>query len=111
MPRGPFNQKIAKDERKVLASRLRDVLRATPMHVGAMADALDVEPEVVVIALRELRTRKRGTLRSTIRLGHVHWWWEPPAVPEPKPAPGEAAAAPAKPKKGRKKDRKKGKEG
>jgi hypothetical protein len=77
----PFDQDIPKGERKSLASKVRDLLALSPRSVGEIADTLEVEPEVVVIALRELRARKRGRLRSTIRLGHVSWWWEPPVEP------------------------------
>jgi hypothetical protein len=65
--------------------------------MGQMAAVLEVEPEVVVVALRELRSRKRGQLRSTIRLGHVSWWWEDP------PPAAERAGVGAKPKKAAKK--------
>ena len=75
----PYEPKLAKQERKSLAKHVRAILLSNPLNLGEIADALDIEPEVVVIALRELRTRKRGRLRSTIRLGHVSWWWEVPA--------------------------------
>ncbi|MGI8422871.1 MAG: hypothetical protein ACR2NO_01915 [Chloroflexota bacterium] len=44
--------------------------------MGDLAEALDVDPEVVVVALRELRARKRGALRTTIQMGQTVWWWE-----------------------------------
>lgn len=74
--RGPLEPKLGKEARKALAARLREHLRLAPHDMGTMAAVLDVEPEVVVVALRELRARKRGKLRSMIQLGHVSWWWE-----------------------------------
>ena len=68
--------KVGKGRRKALAKELRGHLALGPLNVGEMAERLDVAPEVVVVLLRELRSRKRGTLRSTIRLGHAAWWWE-----------------------------------
>ena len=54
------------------------------MDMQRMTEVLDVQPEEVVVILRRLRARKRrGRLRSTIRFGHVAWWWEPaPEKPE-----------------------------
>jgi hypothetical protein len=98
--RRPLEPPIGKDERKALARRVRELLLAAPRSVGQVGEALEIEPEVVVIALRELRAQKQGRLRSTITLGHVSWWWEPPA---------EVAKAPAQGKKDQK--RKKGKAG
>ncbi|HET6316513.1 MAG TPA: hypothetical protein VFG86_08645 [Chloroflexota bacterium] len=69
--------KVGKGRRKALAKELRGHLAAQPMNVAEMAERLDVTPETVVVLLRELRSRKRGTLRSTIRLGHAAWWWVP----------------------------------
>lgn len=74
--RSPLEPILKKDERKQLAGKVRTLLDRNPLGVGEIADALGIAPEVVVIALRELRARKKGTLRSTIRLGHVSWWWE-----------------------------------
>jgi hypothetical protein len=74
--RGPLEPKLGKEARKALAARLREHLRLAPHDMGTMASVLEVEPEAVVVALRELRARKRGKLRSMIRLGHVSWWWE-----------------------------------
>jgi hypothetical protein len=81
--------KIGKGRRKALAKELRDHLALQPMNVAEMAERLDVTPEVVVVLLRELRSRKRGTLRSTIRLGHAAWWWEatPGDADRPDPTP------------------------
>ena len=98
--RRPPEPPIGKDERKALARRVRELLLAAPRSVGQIGEALEIEPEVVVIALRELRAQKQGRLRSTITLGHVSWWWE---------APAEPAAVPAQGKKDQK--RKKGKAG
>jgi len=80
--RPPYEPKLVKQERKALAKQVRATLVANPLNLGEIADALGIEPEVVVIALRELRARKRGRLRSTIRVGHVSWWWELPAETE-----------------------------
>lgn len=86
MTRSPLEPGLTKEERKALAARLRQVIAGAPMDMRQMAHVLEVEPEAVVVALRELRARKRGTLRSTIRLGHVSWWWEDaPAVEGKKP--------------------------
>ena len=52
------------------------LLREGPLDVRGMAAGLGVEPEVVVVALREARAASAGTLRSTIHLGRVTWWWE-----------------------------------
>jgi hypothetical protein len=87
----PLEPRLEKEERKALAGRLRKLLRQAPLNMREMALALEVEPEVVVIALRELRARKRGQLRSTIRLGHASWWWEDP--PEEPEAPAVRAKA------------------
>jgi hypothetical protein len=54
---------------------MRHVLRAAPLNIRQMADALEVEPEAVVVGLRELRSSKRGRLRSSVILGHVAWQW------------------------------------
>jgi hypothetical protein len=91
MPRNPLEPKLDKDQRKALSGRLRKMIAAAPMDMASMARALEVDPEVVVVALRELRARKRGALRSTIRLGHVSWWWEDsPGKAKP---PGDEPAA------------------
>lgn len=86
MRRSPLEPVLSKQERKTLATRLRAAIASTPMDMRQMADVLEVEPEAVVVALRELRASKRGTLRSAIRLGHVAWWWEvAPAAAGKKP--------------------------
>lgn len=74
--RSPFEPKVGKGRRKALAKELRARLAMKPLGVAEMAEELEVEPEVVVVALRELRARKKGTLRSTVQLGHAAWWWE-----------------------------------
>jgi hypothetical protein len=91
MPRPPLEPRLKKRERKALARRRRRLLAGAPRNMRPMADGLEVEPEAVVVALRELRARRRGQLRTTIRLGHVCWSWQPPAeasdaAPEPKPS-------------------------
>ncbi len=77
MPLGPFDADLDATTRHDLARRLRVLLVDKPLDVRAMAVALEVEPEVIVVIMRELRTRRSGRLRSTISLGHVSWWWEP----------------------------------
>jgi hypothetical protein len=96
--RGPLEPKVGKEARKALAARLREHLRLAPHDMGTMAAVLDVEPEVVVVALRELRARKRGQLKSMIQLGHVSWWWEDAPAPA-KEAPAPKAKKEAKGKK------------
>lgn len=77
MPLGPFDADLDAATRHGLARRLRVLLVDTPLDVRAMAAALEVEPEIIVVLMRDLRARRRGRLRSTISLGHVSWWWEP----------------------------------
>jgi hypothetical protein len=80
VPRGvrsPFDPKIPKSRRKALAKRLRAALAAEPMDMQRISDALAIEPEETVVVLRRLRSRRGGRLHSTIRFGHVCWWWEP----------------------------------
>jgi hypothetical protein len=91
MPSGPFDVDLDPALRLALTRRLRDLLEESPLDVGAMAARLGVEPELVVVALRELRVNPEGRVRSAIRLGHVSWWWERLAVPVPAPRPVEAA--------------------
>jgi hypothetical protein len=83
--RGPFDDDLAPETRRDLGQRLVALLREGPLDVRGMASGLGVEPEVVVAALREARTATAGTLRSTIHLGRVTWWWEAHG-PEPEPA-------------------------
>jgi hypothetical protein len=92
--RGPFDDDLPPDARRDLGRRLVVLLREGPLDVRGMAAGLGVEPEVVVAALREARAASAGTLRSTIHLGRVTWWWEAdgldPDVPEPALTPGLA---------------------
>jgi hypothetical protein len=67
------------------------VRREGPLDVRGMAAGLGVEPEVVVAALREARAATAGTLRSTIHLGRVTWWWE---AHGPEPEVPDAASSP-----------------
>ena len=83
--RSPLEPKVGKERRKALAKELRARLAVAPLGIGEMAEQLDVEPEVVVVALRELRSRKRGRLRSTIQLGHTAWSWQEAPKKEKKP--------------------------
>jgi hypothetical protein len=83
MPRGSPEPKLKKKERKELARRLRAVLAQGPRDMAEMAAALQVEPEYVVIGLRELRKKRRGRLRSGMRAGRACWWWEAPDLLEP----------------------------
>jgi hypothetical protein len=62
---------------RALAIRLEPLLLADPMNMRQITATLEADPEVVVVALRELRRRDDGRLRSRISLGHVCWWWEP----------------------------------
>jgi hypothetical protein len=82
MPPGPFDAEIDPVTRRELGERLRLLLEAGRLDVQGMAAGLGVEPEVVVVALRELRATHAGRLRSSIHLGRTAWWWEP-AEPEP----------------------------
>jgi hypothetical protein len=93
MPLGPFDADLDAATRHDLARRLRVLLVDQPLDVRAMAVALDVEPEVIVVVMRELRARRRGRLRSKVVLGHVSWWWEPDwSRKAPKSAVRKAAA-------------------
>ena len=76
MPPGPFDAELDAPTRKDLGRRLRALLEHGSLDVVGMALGLEVEPEVVVIALRELRALPGGRLRSAIRLGRVTWTWE-----------------------------------
>jgi hypothetical protein len=92
MSSGPFDVELDSERRRDLAWHLRDLLERGPLDVGTIAAHLGVEPEVVVVALRELRVGHPGRLRSAICLGHVSWWWEPEDRP---PAPAGEALSPA----------------
>ena len=81
--RSPFNPKIAKPRQKTLARQLRTALAAAPMDMQVITEALEIQPEEVVVILRRLRGSRRGRLHSAIRFGHVCWWWDPePIKPE-----------------------------
>ena len=68
--------KVKKDRRKELAKAMRQRLSGRASSVGEIADALEIEPEEVVVVMRELRGKKRGTLTSGIHLGQTVWTWE-----------------------------------
>jgi hypothetical protein len=98
MPPGPFDVELDPETRRDLGERIRRLLEEGPLDVRGMAVGLGVEPEVVVVALRELRATHAGRLCSTIYLGRTAWWWEP-AEPEPAP-PAAKRKHKAKHKKG-----------
>jgi hypothetical protein len=77
MPSGPFDADLDLEARHALGERLRLLLEADALDVRAMAAGLGVEPEVVVVALRELRLNGVGRLRTAVALGRVTWRWEP----------------------------------
>ena len=78
MPPGPFDVELDPETRRDLGERIRRLLLEDgPLDVRGMAVGLGVEPEVVVVALRELRATHAGRLCSTISLGRTAWWWEP----------------------------------
>jgi hypothetical protein len=123
-PAGPFDVELDAPTREDLGRRLRALLEAGSLDVRGMALGLEVEPEVVVIALRELRAQPGGRLRSAIQLGRVTWTWER-AQDEGAPAgpAGETGVAPPgrrgkdrrteddRPKRSAKKGKAKGKKG
>jgi hypothetical protein len=76
MARSQLEPRLGRQARKTLAKRLRAVLSDKPLSMREIAAALDVEPEVVVVGMRELRARRRGHLRTSIRFGHVCWFWQ-----------------------------------
>ena len=89
--------KVKKDRRKELARELRARLSTGTHGIGELAEALAIEPEEVVVVMRELRGRKRGRLVSGLQRGQTVWRWEEAPKPE-KPAKVEKDA---KPKKGK----------
>jgi hypothetical protein len=100
MPPGPFDVELDPETRRDLGERIRRLLEEGPLDVRGMAVGLGVEPEVVVVALRELRATHAGRLCSTIYLGRTAWWWEP-AQSDPEPAqPAARRKHKAKHKKG-----------
>jgi hypothetical protein len=101
MPPGPFDVDLDPGTRHELGARLRALLEVGRLDVRAMAAGLGVEPEVVVVALREVRGNQTGRLRSSVTQGRVTWWWEPAEVlPEPVPAAGQGER-PSERRKGR----------
>ena len=77
--------KVGKERRKELAKALRRRLSERAYDFGEMAEALEIEPEEVVVVMRELRGRKRGTLVSALHRGHTVWRWEEtPKAEKPK---------------------------
>lgn len=68
--------KVKKDRRKELAKAIRVRLGGGALGIGELAEALEIEPEEVVVVMRELRGKKSGTLMSAIRRGQTVWSWE-----------------------------------
>jgi hypothetical protein len=89
----PF-PKLPKERRKPLAKALRERLSGAPLGIGELAEALEAEPEEVVVAMRELRGKKRGRLLSSLHRGRTVWRWEelPKAEKPGKPAKPTKAA-------------------
>ncbi|HEX2035356.1 MAG TPA: hypothetical protein VHS99_14350 [Chloroflexota bacterium] len=75
-PPGPFDLDLHPELRRRLARRLRHLLTAGPLDAGEMAAELQLEPELIVLLLRDLRANPRGRLHTTVRRGHVCWWWQ-----------------------------------
>jgi hypothetical protein len=98
MPRRQEEPKPMQKAGRALAGRLEPLLLAGPMGMREITTTLEVDPEVVVVALRKLRRRDDGRLRSGISLGHVCWWWEPATRPGRDGAalPAESAGSAAK---------------
>ena len=67
--------KVKKERRRELARALRGRLSGGALGIGELAEALEIEPEEVVVVMRELRGKKSGTLTSTIRQGQTVWSW------------------------------------
>ncbi|HVG98858.1 MAG TPA: hypothetical protein VNK05_18260 [Chloroflexota bacterium] len=111
MPSGPFDADLDLEARHALGERLRLLLEADALDVRAMAAGLGVEPEVVVVALRELRLSGVGRLRTAVALGRVTWRWEPLGAEAPAVATvavaGGSASGPGGPGGGRKKGKRK----
>ncbi|HET7771417.1 MAG TPA: hypothetical protein VFN74_21780 [Chloroflexota bacterium] len=68
--------KVGKGRRKELAKEMRERLAERQLGVGELADVLEIEPEEVVVVMRELRGKKRGKLVSGLHRGHTVWRWE-----------------------------------
>ena len=79
--------KVKKDRRKELAKAIRVRLAGGALGIGELAEALEIEPEEVVVVMRELRGKKSGTLTSAIGRGQTVWSWEeaPKSVRSAKP--------------------------
>lgn len=113
MPRRQQEPKPNQAAGRTLAGQLEPLLLAGPMSMRQITAALEADPEVVVVALRELRRRDDGRLRSAISLGHVCWWWEPAArggregTAAPPAPPGTTAKVEGAPTPERTKKRKK----
>jgi hypothetical protein len=90
--------KVKKERRKELAKALRARLSERAHGIGEAAEALDVEPEEVVVVMRELRGKKSGRLVSALQRGQTVWRWEETS----KPAKVEEAVKPVKPVKPKK---------
>jgi hypothetical protein len=98
----------ARDERKRLTRRLRDVLSERALELPEMIGLLEASEPEVLEGLRVLGKKTRGRLRSGVLDGRNCWWWDPPpqaalvapddpaleseseSVPEPGPGPGPA---------------------
>ena len=68
--------KVKKERRKELAKALRGRLAERAQGIGELAEALEIEPEEVVVVLRELRGKKKGRLASALQRGQTVWRWE-----------------------------------
>ena len=67
---------MGKGRRKELAKVMRERLAEKQLGVGELAEVLAIEPEEVVVVMRELRGKKRGKLVSGLHRGHTVWRWE-----------------------------------
>ena len=88
--------KVKKDRRKELAKALRVRLSERALGIGELAEALGIQPEEVVVVMRELRGKKSGTLTSAIRQGQTVWSWQESAKVAKKVEKVEKAAKPKK---------------
>ena len=95
--------KVKKERRKELAKALRGRLAERAQGIGELAEALEIEPEEVVVVLRELRGKKRGRLASALQQGQTVWRWEetPKAAGAPKTERPAKAEKPGRAKKGK----------
>ena len=85
-PSSPY-PKLKKARRKPLAAALRSRLREGRYAFAELEDVLEAEPEEIVAALRALRAKARGMVRTATNLGRTVWWWEEPPKGEKKPRP------------------------